>query len=61
MRLASDEMSTLPFAVWPLAAVLSAMENDGDRRDLFKYEVDETDRGSAGRCAEAGDSEVWST
>jgi len=55
VRLASDEMSMLPLAVWPLAEVLSAAENEGERRLLLRYEVDETDRGSAGRCDVAGE------
>lgn len=55
VRLASDEMSTLPLALWLFAAVLSTVENEGERRFLFRYDVDETDRGSAGRCEVTGD------
>ena len=31
---------------------------DGDRRDLARYEVDETERGSEGRCDVAGERGV---
>jgi hypothetical protein len=51
-RLPSDAGSVLPFTVWPFAAVFSAVADEGeegDRRCLLKYEVDETDRGREGR------------
>jgi hypothetical protein len=48
-------------AVLPLAAVLSAVENEGVRRCLFKYDVDESDRGSAGRCEVTGERGLEST
>ena len=54
-RLESALMSTLPFAVAPLAAVLSSVANDGERRLLTRYDVDETERGSDGRCETAGE------
>jgi hypothetical protein len=60
-RLASDLMSTLPVPCWPFAAVLSLVTEDGDRRDLARYEVDETERGSEGRCDVAGERGAWST
>ena len=44
---ASDE-SELPFVTCPFAAVLFAVEMEGDRRCLFRYEVEESDRGNAG-------------
>ena len=59
-RLASDTGTVPPFNTRPFAAVLSAVENDGDRRCLFRYEVDETERGNAGRCDAAGESELGS-
>jgi hypothetical protein len=40
---------------------LSAVENEGVRRCLFKYDVDESDRGSAGRCEMAGERGLAST
>lgn len=46
-RRASAE-GALPFANRPFAAVLSCVEMDGDRRCLFKYDVEETERGSTG-------------
>jgi hypothetical protein len=59
-RLASDAWSAPPFMMWPLAAVLSAVVEDGVRRCLFRYEVDETDRGSEGRCEATGESGLCS-
>ena len=59
-RLASEMMSTLPFAVTPLAAVLSTVANEGERRFLLKYDVDDTERGSAGRWDAAGERGAWS-
>ena len=53
-RLASDAGSVLPFAR-PLAAVLSTVENEGERRCLLRYDVEECDLGRAGRCTETGD------
>jgi hypothetical protein len=44
-----------------LAAVLSSVTVDGERRDLARYEVDETERGSDGRCDVAGERGGWST
>ena len=60
-RLASDLMSTLPVPCWPFAAVLSLVTEDGDRRDLARYEVDETERGSEGHGDVAGERGAWST
>lgn len=61
VRLDSDEMSTLPLADWPFAAVLSTVENEGERRFLLRYDVDDTERGRAGRDEEAGDLSGCST
>jgi hypothetical protein len=47
---------------WTLAAVLSAVENDGVLRfGLFRYDVDERERGREGRGDEAEDSGLVST
>lgn len=54
-RLASDAASEVPFVTWPFAAVLSASADEGERRCLLRYDVDDTDRGSAGRCEDAGE------
>lgn len=59
-RLASEMMSTLPFAVAPLAAVLSTVADEGERRSLTRYDVEETDRGSAGGWSAAGERGDWS-
>lgn len=53
---ASEEVVTTLDEVWPLAVVLLAVEMEGDRRCLFRYEVDETERGRAGRWNWAGES-----
>jgi hypothetical protein len=53
-RLLSDAGPELPFETWPFAAVLSAVAEEGDvgdRRCLLKYDVDDMDRGRAGRWA----------
>jgi hypothetical protein len=40
---------------------LSSVREDGERRDLARYEVDETERGSDGRCdVVAGERGGWS-
>jgi hypothetical protein len=61
-REASDAGAALPFTTVPLAAVLSAvvLVEDVARRCLFRYEVDETERGSDGRRWETGESGLWS-
>jgi hypothetical protein len=59
-RLASDARSALPLTTWPFAAVLSAVADEGVRRCLLRYDVDDTERGSAGRCDVAGESELES-
>jgi hypothetical protein len=59
-RLASDADPAGPFTTWPFAAVLSAVADEGVRRCLFRYDVDETERGSAGRCEATGESGLGS-
>jgi hypothetical protein len=45
----------------PFAAVLSLVTDEGERRDLARYEVDETERGREGRCNDAGEQGGWWT
>jgi hypothetical protein len=42
-------LSVLPFGDWPFAAVLFSVAHGVDRRDLARYEVEETERGRDGR------------
>lgn len=44
-RWTSDEVAAF---IWPLAVVLFAVEMDGERRCLLRYDVEETERGKAG-------------
>lgn len=46
-----DGLATIPFVAWPLFFCTI----DGVRRCLFRYEVEETDRGRAGRCGDFGE------
>lgn len=59
---APDAGSVLPFTTWPFAAVLSAVVEfeDVERLCLFRYEVDESERGSAGRWEATGESGLGS-
>lgn len=55
-----DLMSMLLFAEWPFATVFSIVAVDDDRRDLARYDVDETERGRDGRWAVTGEWGGWS-
>jgi hypothetical protein len=53
-RLPSDAGPELPFEALPFAAVFSAVADEGeegDRRCLLRYDVDDMERGRAGRDA----------
>jgi hypothetical protein len=61
-RLASDAGPVLAFTALPFAAVLLAVvvDEDVERGSLFRYDVEETDRGNDGRREETGESGFWS-
>lgn len=43
----------------PLLAMGLVWGNEGERRCLCRYDVDDTERGSAGRCEVLGECEAW--
>jgi hypothetical protein len=53
-RTSVGDSTMLPSTGVPLETEL-VMGNEGERRCLCRYEVDETERGSAGRCEVLGD------
>lgn len=56
-RASVGDSTMLPLTGVPLAVVL-VEGNEGERRCLCRYEVDEIERGSAGRCEALCDREA---